>query len=160
MATHSSCLESPRDGGAWWAAVYGVAQSRHDRSDLAAAAAANVLNNLRKSVDRRNRERNQVIKTITGAYVPFANFRNVSFPQITLLSFTEIFYNIGQGTFNVICQKIIMINTKCVIDKICKDPWVPSFHNQMWPLCFYLGFSVNSCSPTDQLSQVPALGFW
>ena len=22
-----SCLESPRDGGAWWAAVYGVAQS-------------------------------------------------------------------------------------------------------------------------------------
>ena len=29
MATHSSvsCLENPRDGGAWWAAVYGVAQS-------------------------------------------------------------------------------------------------------------------------------------
>ena len=23
-----SCLESPRDGGAWWAAVYGIAQSR------------------------------------------------------------------------------------------------------------------------------------
>ena len=23
-----SCLESPRDGGAWWAAVYGVAQGR------------------------------------------------------------------------------------------------------------------------------------
>ena len=36
MATHSSvfCLENPRDGGAWWAAVSGVAQS-----DLAAAAA-------------------------------------------------------------------------------------------------------------------------
>ena len=25
---HCSCLENPRDGGAWWAAVYGVAQSR------------------------------------------------------------------------------------------------------------------------------------
>ena len=23
-----SCLENPRDGGAWWATVYGVAQSR------------------------------------------------------------------------------------------------------------------------------------
>ena len=23
-----SCLQNPRDGGAWWAAVYGVAQSR------------------------------------------------------------------------------------------------------------------------------------
>ena len=22
-----SCLENPRDGGAWWAAVYGVAES-------------------------------------------------------------------------------------------------------------------------------------
>ena len=28
MATQCSCLENPRDGGAWWAAVYGVAQSR------------------------------------------------------------------------------------------------------------------------------------
>ena len=29
MATHScSCLENPGDVGAWWAAVYGVAQSR------------------------------------------------------------------------------------------------------------------------------------
>ena len=30
MATHSSILapENPRDGGAWWAAVYGVAQSQ------------------------------------------------------------------------------------------------------------------------------------
>ena len=25
--TQCSCLESPRDGGAWWAAVYGAAQS-------------------------------------------------------------------------------------------------------------------------------------
>src|SRR5574337_664935 len=24
----NSCLENPRDGGAWWAAVYGVTQSR------------------------------------------------------------------------------------------------------------------------------------
>ena len=31
MATHSSVLawrKNPRDGGAWWAAVYGVAQSQ------------------------------------------------------------------------------------------------------------------------------------
>ena len=29
-----SRLESPRDGGAWWAAVYGVAQSRTRLSDF------------------------------------------------------------------------------------------------------------------------------
>ena len=36
-----SCLENPMDGGAWWAAVHGVAKSRTQNwSDLAAAAAA------------------------------------------------------------------------------------------------------------------------
>ena len=25
---HCSCLENPRDGGAWWAAIYGVTQSQ------------------------------------------------------------------------------------------------------------------------------------
>ena len=32
-----SCLENPRDGGAWWAAVYGVAQSWTRLKRLAAA---------------------------------------------------------------------------------------------------------------------------
>ena len=35
-----SCLENPRDGGAWWAAFYGVDRGGHDQSDLAATAAA------------------------------------------------------------------------------------------------------------------------
>ena len=35
-----SCLENPRDWGAWWAAVYGVTQSRTRLKRLAAAAAA------------------------------------------------------------------------------------------------------------------------
>ena len=35
MATHScSCLENPRDGGAWWAAVSGVTESRSRLSDF------------------------------------------------------------------------------------------------------------------------------
>ena len=38
-----SCLEDPRDGGAWWAAISGVAQSRTRLSDLAVAAAAPLL---------------------------------------------------------------------------------------------------------------------
>ena len=37
-----SCLENPRDGGARWAAVHGVAQSRTRLRGLAAAAAAAV----------------------------------------------------------------------------------------------------------------------
>ena len=33
---HYSCLGNPRDGGAWWAAIYEVAQSRTRLSNLAA----------------------------------------------------------------------------------------------------------------------------
>ena len=40
MATYQcSCLENPRDGGAWWAAIYGFAQSQTQLKRLAAAAA-------------------------------------------------------------------------------------------------------------------------
>ena len=41
-----SCLENPRDGGAWWAAVYEAAQSQTQLSDLAAAAATPRWRNL------------------------------------------------------------------------------------------------------------------
>ena len=39
-----SCLENPRDGGAWWASVYGVAQSRTRLKRLSSSSSSrNVL---------------------------------------------------------------------------------------------------------------------
>ena len=35
-----SCLENPRDGGAWWAAVYGVAQSRTRLTQLSSSSSS------------------------------------------------------------------------------------------------------------------------
>ena len=37
-----SCMENPRDGGAWWAAVYGVVQSRTRLKRLSSSRAAKV----------------------------------------------------------------------------------------------------------------------
>ena len=37
-----SCLENPRDGGAWWAAVYGVAQSWTRLKQLSSRISSNV----------------------------------------------------------------------------------------------------------------------
>ena len=36
-----SCLENPRDGGAWWAAVYGIAQSRTRLKRLSSSSKGN-----------------------------------------------------------------------------------------------------------------------
>ena len=38
-----SCLENPRDGGAWWAAVYGVAQSRTRLTWLSSSSSSIIL---------------------------------------------------------------------------------------------------------------------
>ena len=35
-----SCLENPRDGGAWWAAVYGVTQSRTHLKRLSSSSSS------------------------------------------------------------------------------------------------------------------------
>ena len=41
MATHSSvCLENPRERGAWWAAVSGVAQSRTRLKQLSSSSSS------------------------------------------------------------------------------------------------------------------------
>ena len=38
-----SCLENPRDGGAWWAAVYGVSQSRTRLKQLSISSSSMAL---------------------------------------------------------------------------------------------------------------------
>ena len=44
-----SCLENPRDGGAWWAAVSGVAQSQTQLKRLSSSSSRLVITFLRRS---------------------------------------------------------------------------------------------------------------
>ena len=41
-----SCLENPRDGGAWWAVVYGVAQSQTRLKRLSSSSSSSSVVNL------------------------------------------------------------------------------------------------------------------
>ena len=47
-----SCLENPRDGGAWWAAVSGVARSRTRLRRLSSSSSIRVYNALPKQARR------------------------------------------------------------------------------------------------------------
>ena len=42
-----SCLENPRDGGAWWAAVYGVAQSRTRLKQLSSSSSSSLMSKVK-----------------------------------------------------------------------------------------------------------------
>ena len=45
---HCSCLESPRDGGAWWAAVYGVTQSRTQLKQLSSSSSSSNIDEIER----------------------------------------------------------------------------------------------------------------
>ena len=47
-----SCLENPRDRGAWWAAVYGVAQSRTQLKRLSSSSSTAEMGRLAYSMLR------------------------------------------------------------------------------------------------------------
>ena len=58
-----SCLENPRDGGAWWAAVYGVAQSRTRLKRLSSSSRQQIskdivgLNNTTNHLDKKDTDK-------------------------------------------------------------------------------------------------------
>ena len=48
-----SCLENPRDGGAWWAAIYGVAQSRTQLKGLSSSSSNSTPKATRKRANEK-----------------------------------------------------------------------------------------------------------
>ena len=54
-----SCLESPRDGGAWWAAIYGFAQSRTRLKQLSSSSGSS-----RRKIQTPRMTQHRSIKTL------------------------------------------------------------------------------------------------
>ena len=61
-----SCLENPRDGGAWWAAVYGVAQSWTRLKRLSSSSSSRPLEALRASPHYSEQTPPQLLLLATG----------------------------------------------------------------------------------------------
>ena len=51
-----SCLENPRDRGALWAAVYGIAQSQRQLNRLSSSSSSSSSNNCLNYIEKRTRE--------------------------------------------------------------------------------------------------------
>ena len=67
-----SCLENPRDRGAWWAAVYGVAQTRTQLKRLSSSSKSSKTEILKIYINYSRSEKNKTLsyksnKTCTGS---------------------------------------------------------------------------------------------
>ena len=56
-----SCLETPRDGGAWWAAIYGVAWSRTRVKQLSSSSTLKILYQSTRAVAHKRKKRGQAM---------------------------------------------------------------------------------------------------
>ena len=113
-----SCLENPRDGGAWWAAVYGVAQSRTRLKRLSSSSSAkhyskclyifsfNIQNSMRK---------------VGGFFFTSREFDMEKFTQIVYKNLNSGLsvskgYHLVHWTWYLVAD-----SRKCIICWVCKD---------------------------------------
>ena len=110
--TQYSCLENPRDGGAWWAAVYGVAQSQTQLKRLSSSSI--------------KKERGVIYDSICQPW-PLAITRYICFYSILDLHATS--------PLNIIFQSFIFQNTHLYI-------WTYTSKGDssiIWPLNYFPG---------------------
>ena len=79
-----SCLENPRDGGAWWDAVYGVAQSRTRLKRLSSSSSSKFATELviwEHSIIRQHRIPNE-LNSVYVFRLPRFKFWSQHFPAV------------------------------------------------------------------------------
>ena len=71
-----SCLENPRDGGAWWAAIYGVAQSRTQLKWPTQLLATSVLQPQEQNSPNNLNDQRKGLSPRAPQYLDFSLIRN------------------------------------------------------------------------------------
>ena len=66
-----SCLENPRDGGAWWAAIYGVAQSRTRLKRLSSSSSSDYMLYPKKTIILKDTRTPMVTAALFPTLPPF-----------------------------------------------------------------------------------------
>ena len=124
-----SCLENPRDGGAWWAAVYGVAQSWTQLKRLSSSSSSSSAN------------KNLNLLCISQSFKDIQVHR----PQQRTVTSPIVFHCFTQGNFEEFLTHLVQKNIErlslCLsIISLLQDPSprvlpnMPHFHHFTQPL--------------------------
>jgi len=101
-----SCLEDPRDGGAWWAAVYGVPQSRTQLKRLSSSSSSKITadGDCSYEIKRRLLLGRKVMPNLHSIF----KSRDITFPTKVRLVKAMVFSVVMHG-----CESWIMKKAEC-----------------------------------------------
>ena len=91
-----SCLENPRDGGAWWAAVYGVAQSQTRLKRLSSSSSSSSMYSLQKYLFRSSAH---FFSLGCLFFVCMSCFSILEINPLSVVSFANIFFPVCNLSF-------------------------------------------------------------
>ena len=125
-----SCLENPRDGGAWWAAVYGIAQSRTRLKRLSSSSSKHLF-----------------VCLLANLYVFFGEISCMSCLYIfessplSVATFANIFSQFKGFLFNLfivsfaVQNLISLIRSHCLLLLLFLLPWETNLRTHCYNLC-------------------------
>ena len=96
-----SCLENPRDGGAWWAAVYGVAQSRTRLKRLSSCCSMFSSNCCLLTCIQISQEAGQVV---------WYSYLLKNFPQFVVIHTVKGFSIVNKAEIDVFLEFLCLFN--------------------------------------------------
>ena len=145
---HCSCLENPRDGGAWWAVVSGVAQSRTRLKRLSSSSSSSFISRwilyhsaiyskeknfkLKKKTTKSGNSSDSAPRTEKNADLNFMHLRS-----------KQIKYVLHSKQGNGKTLSLIMIFSSFSQDSAIIIGWNPPDSRERWQ---FLSFSSNSSS--------------
>ena len=118
-----SCLENPRDGGAWWAAVYGVTQSWTGLKRRSSSSSSSSITFLKKAI--------YLNKNSTFHLYSMIFESNIRYLQIvyTILVKLEIWTIINNALSSIFLNYVCYFNKRCISHVVHRE--------KHWPLWIY-----------------------
>ena len=110
-----SCLENPRDGGAWWAAIYGVTQSRTRLKRLSSRSRSSQSPETEERNSRVRKSRRRVPGCLLASLMP--SWARAA-PAILLLTLPGT----GLCGESCLCHQGLEVNRYCLITIRTRQP--------------------------------------
>ena len=139
-----SCLENPRDGGAWWAALYGVAQSRTRLKRLSSSSSRGVKEGELNVSSEMHRKKCHIFSTVV---IPFPIPSKVW--EFWLFPCTLSIFKSMRFFRAFFCFLFLVVDLQCCLSFRCTAEWFSFIY-----ICVYFYFRLFSLKDYHKILSI------